>query len=341
MLMNKTPAVNPAPKINPVRDLQDALQGAVTGLNHVIQERMQSDVHLINQLGSYIIAAGGKRIRPLLTIAMAQSCGLQPNDPRVLNLAAAVEFIHTATLLHDDVVDESDQRRGQPSANALFGNQASVLVGDFLFSRAFELMVETGHLDVLRILSHASAVIASGEVMQLMATGDITLDQDRYLHVISAKTAALFAAACEAGALVAGGTVEQIESCRLYGEELGIAFQIADDVMDYTSDKDAMGKNPGDDFREGKLTLPVVLALQHATDDEKQFWQRCMVDLDQSEDDLAQAQAILAKYDTLNASLVIADRYAAQAAARLDMLPTSDLTRILQHIPAFSVHRTA
>jgi octaprenyl-diphosphate synthase len=345
MLMNKTAPMPtdsvPSEQTNPVRALQDTLHDAVIGLNQVIQNRMQSDVSLINQLGAYIIAAGGKRIRPLLTMAMAQCCGLKPDDARVLNLAAAVEFIHTATLLHDDVVDESDQRRGQPSANAMFGNQASVLVGDFLFSRAFELMVETGHLEVLRVLSHASAVIASGEVMQLMSTGDITLDQDRYIHVISAKTAALFAAACEAGAIVAGADAEQIEACRLYGEELGIAFQIADDVMDYTSDKDTMGKNPGDDFREGKLTLPVVLALQHATADETEFWQRCMVDLDQHEDDLQQAQDILAKYDTLNASLAMADRYAAQAASRLSILPSSDLNQILQHIPAFSVHRSA
>ncbi|HEY1095727.1 MAG TPA: polyprenyl synthetase family protein [Alphaproteobacteria bacterium] len=340
--MNKAaPVIPPVASTNPVRDLQNSLEHAVKGLNQVIQDRMQSDVQLINQLGAYIIAAGGKRIRPLLTIAMAQLCGAQADDPRVLKLAAAVEFIHTATLLHDDVVDESEQRRGQPSANALFGNQASVLVGDFLFSRAFELMVETGHLEVLRILSNASAVIASGEVMQLMATGDITLDRTRYLEVIGAKTAALFAAACEAGGVIAGATPEQITACRTYGEELGIAFQIADDVMDYAVASSDMGKNPGDDFREGKITLPVVLALQQADAEEKAFWQRCMVDLQQSENDLIHAQTVLRQHDTLEQSLQIADDYAARAASRLATLPQQDLTAILRQIPAFAVHRSA
>lgn len=325
--------------VNPVRDLQDALHDAVLGLNQTIQSRMASDVDLINQLGTYIIAAGGKRIRPLLTIAMAQL--FDASDERVLKLAAAVEFIHTATLLHDDVVDESDQRRGQPSANALFGNQASVLVGDFLFSRAFELMVETGHLDVLRILSNASAVIASGEVMQLMATGDITLDQTRYLEVIGAKTAALFAAACEAGAVIAGASADQIAAARAYGMELGVAFQIADDVMDYAVASDTMGKNPGDDFREGKITLPVVLALAETTGDDRQFWQRCMVDLQQDDADFAQAQNILQSRGYLDQALTVADDYAARAAKRLETLPQQNLTAILQAIPAFAVHRSA
>jgi octaprenyl-diphosphate synthase len=339
MLMKKAaPVLSTA--ANPVRDLHDALSTQVQGLNQVIQTRMASDVDLINQLGTYIIAAGGKRIRPLLTIAMAHVFGVA-ND-NVLKLAAAVEFIHTATLLHDDVVDASDQRRGQPSANALFGNQASVLVGDFLFSRAFELMVETGHLDVLRILSNASAVIASGEVMQLMATGDITLDQTRYIDVIGAKTAALFAAACEAGAVIAGATPEQINAARTYGMELGIAFQIADDVMDYAADSNDMGKNPGDDFREGKVTLPVVLALADSSTEDKQFWQRCMVELQQSDADFTKAQAILHSGDRLNQALMVADRYAQQAANRLSVaLPDHAIKAILQAIPAFAVHRSA
>ncbi len=324
---------------NPVTALHDALAPHIADLNTTIYARMQSDVALINQLGAYIIAAGGKRLRPLLTLAMAQLFG--HTSDRAVKLAAAVEFIHTATLLHDDVVDESDQRRGQPSANAMFGNQASVLVGDFLFSRAFELMVETDSLDVLRILSHASAVIASGEVMQLVATGDMSLDQTHYLKVISAKTAALFAASCEAGAVIAQADAHHVEACRLYGEHLGIAFQIADDVLDYTADQVTMGKNPGDDFREGKMTLPVVLALQNATPDEKAFWQRCMRDLEQRDDDFAQAVALLHKHDALNCALQIGQHYAAQAAQYLTILPAHNLRDTLAAIPSFAVTRSA
>lgn len=327
------------PTGNPVNQLHDLLQPQIVALNQAIQDRMASDVALINQLAAYIIAAGGKRLRPLLTLAIAQL--FDRSDDRTVKLAAAVEFIHTATLLHDDVVDESDQRRGQPSANAMFGNQASVLVGDFLFSRAFELMVETDNLDVLRILSNASAIIASGEVMQLVATGDMTLDRDRYLNVIGAKTAALFAAACEAGGVIANATSDQIAASRAYGEKLGIAFQIADDVLDYAADMDTMGKNPGDDFREGKITLPVVLALTQATDDEKAFWQRCMADHDQSDADFQTAKSILLKYDTLNQSLQIAHDYAAQAATDLAALPDGDLNTILAAIPAYAVSRSS
>ena len=311
----------------------------ITALNDVIHSRMQSDVALINQLGAYIIAAGGKRIRPLLTLAMAEIFG--GIDERTLKLAAAVEFIHTATLLHDDVVDESEQRRGQPSANAMFGNQASVLVGDFLFSRAFELMVETGSLDVLRILSHASAVIASGEVMQLVSTGDLSLDQNRYIEVVGAKTAALFAAACEAGALIAGATAEQATLARAYGQNLGIGFQIADDVLDYTADQTDMGKNPGDDFREGKITLPVVLALHKADASERVFWQRCMVDLQQDDGDFATAQALLQKHDTLNQALQTAYDYANQAVQNLHTLPRHAATVLLQDIPSYAVQRSS
>lgn len=337
--MNSAAKAPAKPTGNPVNQLHDMLQPQIVALNQTIQDRMTSDVALINQLAAYIIAAGGKRLRPLLTLAVAHM--FDTTDDRTVKLAAAVEFIHTATLLHDDVVDESDQRRGQPSANAMFGNQASVLVGDFLFSRAFELMVETDNINVLRILSHASAVIASGEVMQLVATGDISLNQDRYIDVIGAKTAALFAAACEAGAVIAGATLEQIDASRRYGEKLGIAFQIADDVLDYTADTDTMGKNPGDDFREGKITLPVVLALTQATAEEKAFWQRCMADHDQRDGDFAQAQALLQKYDTITQSLQVAHDYAAQAAQDLTALPDGALNAVLAAIPAYAVSRSS
>ena len=332
-------AKNVVKTANPVTSLHDALAPQITALNSTIHTRMQSDVALINQLGAYIIAAGGKRLRPLLTLAVAQL--FDHDSDSSIKLAAAVEFIHTATLLHDDVVDESDQRRGQPSANAMFGNQASVLVGDFLFSRAFELMVETHSLDVLRILSHASAVIASGEVLQLVATGDLTVEQDHYIKVVSAKTAALFAAACEAGAVIAGATADQSEAARCYGDALGIAFQIADDVLDYQSDLSTMGKNPGDDFREGKITLPVVLALRDATLDEKTFWQRCLVDRLQQPDDFATAIAILRRHDVLNQSLHIAQSYADQATAHLNQLPSHAVRDLLAAIPAYTITRSA
>jgi octaprenyl-diphosphate synthase len=338
MLMNAPAHIKPV-SANPVTVLHDTLKTRIDALNATIHARMQSDVALINQLGAYIIAAGGKRLRPLLTLAIAQL--FDNTDERTVKLAAAVEFIHTATLLHDDVVDESDQRRGQPSANAMFGNQASVLVGDFLFSRAFELMVETHSIEVLRILSNASAVIASGEVMQLVATGDMSMDQDHYIKVVGAKTAALFAAACEAGAVVSGATPIQIDAARAYGETLGIAFQIADDVLDYQSDVATMGKNPGDDFREGKITLPVVLALADATAEEKAFWHRCMADNTQTEADFVTAVELLRKHDALNRALQIAQSYAGQAVGHLSHLPAHAVRDLLETIPSYTVTRSA
>src|SRR5690606_30327122 len=240
MLMKKHPSTKTATP-SPVDALRDLLASDVEALNQTILERMESPVPLINQLAAYIIAAGGKRLRPLLTLAFARMTGYEGQEH--LKLAAAVEFIHTATLLHDDVVDESNQRRGQPSANAMFGNQASVLVGDFLFSRAFQLMVETQSLRVLDILSRASAVIAQGEVMQLAATGDLSLTQKQYFEVIGAKTAALFSAATESGAVISNAPEPSIKAATDYGHALGVAFQIADDVLDYQSDLDTMGKN--------------------------------------------------------------------------------------------------
>src|SRR5271154_2298331 len=226
-------------------------------VNQLIIRRMESHVQLIPQLAGHIIAAGGKRLRPILTLAGARLCGYQ--GARHHKLAACVEFIHTATLLHDDVVDASNLRRGEPSANTLFGNQASVLVGDFLFSRAFQLMVEDGSIDVLRILSTASAIIAEGEVLQLTPTSDTATSEQAYLEVVRAKTAELFAAACRIGAVVGGRPASEEEALRTFGLNLGIAFQIADDVLDYGAESAQIGKTVGDDFRESKITLPVIL----------------------------------------------------------------------------------
>src|SRR5512144_2582754 len=260
-------------------------------VNALIIDRMQSPVPLIPQLAGHVVAAGGKRLRPMLTLAAARLCGY--SGRRHIGLATCVEFIHTATLLHDDVVDDSALRRGLASANTVWGNKPSVLVGDFLFSRAFELMVEDGSLEVLSILSRASSIIAEGEVMQLVTTSDMETTEAAYLEVIRAKTAQLFAAACRIGAVVADRPKVEADALEAFGMNLGIVFQLIDDVLDYSAKQATLGKTIGDDFREGKMTLPLVLALRSADETERRFWQRTIQDLDQREGDLDRAVAIL------------------------------------------------
>ena len=255
----------------PLERLAALMHGDMLQVNALIVENMQSEVKLIPQLAGYLIASGGKRIRPLLTLACTSLFG--GDMSRTHGLAASVEFIHTATLLHDDVVDGSKERRGKDAANLVFGNQASVLVGDFLFSRAFQLMVAGGSLEVLRILSDAAATISQGEVKQLTTANNLDTSMDDYIEVVSAKTAALFAAACEIGPVIAEQDSETQESLRLYGLNLGIAFQIVDDVLDYNADHAKLGKTIGDDFREGKMTAPILLALANADNEERAFWQ--------------------------------------------------------------------
>ena len=296
----------------------DALMALVAsdmnGVNSVILERMQSKVVLIPELAGHLIAGGGKRMRPMLTLA----CGTLLGYPgtRHHKLAAAVEFIHTATLLHDDVVDGSGMRRGKRTANLIWGNPASVLVGDFLFSRAFELMVEDGSLKVLKILSHASAVIAEGEVEQLTAQRQIDTDEDHYLEIISAKTAALFAAACRVSPVVAEASEDAELALESYGRNLGIAFQLTDDAIDYSSDAATMGKPQGDDFRDGKMTLPVILAYARGNEDDRTFWRAAIGGERVSDEDLAQATALLRSTDALADTverarlLIYIDRYA-------------------------------
>ncbi len=302
----------------PLDRLATILQPDMLATNTVILNRMQSHIPLVSELAAYLIAAGGKRIRPLLTLAAAHACG---ESTKATGLAAAVEFIHTATLLHDDVVDESAQRRGQASANIIFGNKASVLVGDFLFARAFELMVESNSIRILGILSGAARIIAEGEVLQMSLTGDINITLTQYNDIIEAKTAALFAAATESGARAAGATDQTADALRLYGHHLGMAFQIIDDLIDYTSSTATMGKNNGDDFREGKLTLPVILALSKASDDERAFWVRCMQDHTQTEDDFTKACAIIASHNAIDAGRAIAINHITQARKALSTLP--------------------
>jgi len=309
--------------------------------NRLIVERMTSDVDLIPKLASHIIAAGGKRLRPLLTIAAARLCGYRPvpHGMRHVMLAACVEFIHTATLLHDDVVDESALRRGQASANAMFGNKPSVLVGDFLFARAFRLMVEDGSLRVLAILSEASATIAEGEVLQLITQNDTTSTEAQYLAVVEGKTAALFGAAAELGAVVAERPDDEAEALRSYGRNLGVAFQLVDDALDYSAEEAALGKTIGDDFREGKITLPVLLAFARGDAAERAFWRRTLETGEQGVEDLAQAQALLARHHAVRDTIDRAREYGAAARAALACFPDGAERRALSDVVAFSIER--
>jgi octaprenyl-diphosphate synthase len=322
--------------------LTELLRTDLADVNTLIIERMQSPVALIPQLAGHIVAAGGKRLRPMLTLAAARMCGYAPAEsikPRHVALAAAVEFIHTATLLHDDVVDASDLRRGLATANAVWGNKPSVLVGDFLFSRAFQLMVEDGSLKVLAILSHASAVIAEGEVLQLVTSNDTTTDEEAYLAVISAKTAQLFAAASKIGAVICDRPEEEELALDAYGRNLGIAFQLVDDMLDYSADEAALGKTIGDDFREGKITLPVVLAFARCDEAERPFWRRTLEELDQKPEDLEHAIKLLRKYGALHDTLERARHYGERARAALDIFPDGPEKRALIEAVDFSVAR--
>src|SRR5438094_4195034 len=316
------------------------MQLVAADLNHVnsvILDRMQSDVILIPELAGHLIAGGGKRMRPMLTLACARL--LDYSGSRHHKLAAAVEFIHTATLLHDDVVDGSGMRRGKRTANIIWGNPASVLVGDFLFSRSFELMVEDGSLKVLRILSHASAVIAEGEVNQLTAQRRIETSEDHYLDIISAKTAALFAAACRIAAAVAERDEKVEEALDAYGRNLGIAFQLIDDAIDYVSDTTTMGKGVGDDFRDGKVTLPVILAYARSDEEQRCFWRDAIEGRRISDEDLALATRYLLDCGAIDDTLGRARHYGRRAIDALGAFPASKAKAALVEAVEFAVSR--
>jgi octaprenyl-diphosphate synthase len=322
---------------DPLAVLTELVAEDLAQCNRLIVSRMHSPVALIPQLGAHIVAAGGKRLRPLLTLAAARLGGYQ--GARHVGLAACVEFIHTATLLHDDVVDESALRRGQASANALFGNKASVLVGDFLFARAFELMVEDGNLEVLRILCAASATIAEGEVLQLMTQNDTSTTEAQYLAVIEGKTAALFAAATEVGAIVAGLDAPRQKALRDYGHNLGVAFQLIDDALDYSAAQETLGKTIGDDFREGKITLPVLLALARGSEAERAFWRRTLEDRDQTADDLQAAIALMTRHGAFSDTVARARAYGDAALAGLASFPPGPMRQALADIVEFCISR--
>ena len=314
------------------------LAADMAAVNELIRTRMASEhAPRIPEVTAHLVEAGGKRLRPLLTLAAARLCGY--DGPFHVHLAATVEFIHTATLLHDDVVDESARRRGRPTANLLWDNKTSVLVGDYLFSRSFQLMVETGSLRVLDILANASATIAEGEVLQLTAAQDLATTESIYLQVVRGKTAALFSAATEVGGVIAGAPEGQVRALFAYGDALGIAFQIVDDLLDYGGTAQAIGKNVGDDFRERKLTLPVIKAVALADAQERAFWTRTIAKGDQQDGDLEQAMAIMARHATMEAARQDALAWAAQAVSALNNLPDHPLREMLADLADYVVSR--
>jgi octaprenyl-diphosphate synthase len=306
-------------------------------VNATILARTGSDVTMIPEVANHLISSGGKRLRPMLTLATAALCDY-PGEGHV-KLAAAVEFMHTATLLHDDVVDESDMRRGKLAARMLWGNEASVLVGDFLLGQAFKMMVEVGSLPCLDVLSTAAAVIAEGEVMQLSAAKDTETTEDAYLAVIRAKTAALFAAACEVGPILAGRGRAEIAACRSYGLNLGIAFQLIDDALDYGGSSAKLGKNTGDDFREGKITLPVVLAFRRGSEQERAFWRKSLEQGDIGEADLDAAIAIMRKHRALEDTVERARHYGKMARDALELFAPSPIKQAMLDAVEFAISR--
>jgi octaprenyl-diphosphate synthase len=323
--------------ISPVERLHALIVAGMAATDKLIHTRMTSGVALIPDLARHLIDSGGKRLRPMLTLAAAEAGGYAGDHH--IKLAAAVEFIHTATLLHDDVVDESALRRGKVSANLMWGNKPSVLVGDFLFSRAFQLMVETDNLAVLDILAGASAIIAEGEVMQLKSTNNLSVTEEHYLDVVSAKTAALFAAAAEAGALLSGQSDDYVSGLRAYGENLGIAFQLVDDALDYSGRQALMGKTVGDDFREAKMTLPIILAHARSRDADRPFWKRVIETGNQTDSDLDRAITLIEQTGAMQETMSRARAYADDAKDALKVMPDSDIKRALADIADFCVER--
>lgn len=307
----------------------------LNAVDAVIRRKLHSEVALVNQIADYIISAGGKRIRPVLVLLMANAYGYRGTEHH--QLAAVVEFIHTATLLHDDVVDESSLRRGRKTANALFGNAASVLVGDFLYSRAFQMMVAVGDIRIMQILADATNVIAEGEVLQLLNMHDPDVSEERYTQVIRSKTAKLFEAAAQLGALIAGASEEEIEAAAEYGRSLGTAFQLIDDVLDYSGQEDDIGKNVGDDLREGKATLPLIYLMEHGSGEQRELIRSCIENGDEQHFD-----AVLLAVTTSGA-LDYTKRKAEEAATRattsIAMLHPSPFKDALLRLSAFAVHR--
>ena len=326
-----------APAANPIELLLVATEADMAKVNALILSRAESHVEMVPELARYLIESGGKRLRPMLTVAAAQI--FNKGNGSAVNFAAAVEFMHNATLLHDDVVDESDMRRGKPAARMVWGNKASILVGDFLLGQAFMMMVETGNIGALGVLSAASAVMAEGEVFQLAKTGDLTTTPEDYAEVIRAKTAVLFQAACEVGAMSGGADDAGRQALATYGLELGKAFQLVDDVLDYGGQSGTLGKNVGDDLREGKMTLPVILALSEGNDAEKAVITKALGDAEATGEQVAAVVAIMERYKTLARTLEQANGHARAAQSALATLPESAMRTLLGDVVEYSVSR--
>jgi octaprenyl-diphosphate synthase len=319
------------------------LETELSQLNARLRSTLDSEVILIRSIADYIVSAGGKRLRPILVFLTAQALGVDPKASRVVDLAAAIELIHTATLLHDDVVDESDLRRGRPTANAEFGNAASVLVGDFLYSRAFQVMVSTGDMRVLEIMAEATNRIAEGEVMQLMALGNLDLTEAQYMDVIEAKTAKLFEAAGALGAIATNAADAQtIQTMAEFSRRLGVAFQIADDVLDYRGDAESLGKSLGDDLAEGKLTLPIIIALDRGTADTKAMLRQIIAEnrVEHHHERLPEVLAALESCGALDASMKRAQEQATTAAEQIAHLPDTEAKNWLLELCAYAVKRS-
>lgn len=329
--------LTPQTDLSPVDRLHALVETDMAAADRLIHERMASGIEVIPELTRHLVDSGGKRLRPLLTLAAASACGHR--DGLHIKLAAAVEFIHTATLLHDDVVDASTLRRGKLAANMVWGNKPSVLVGDFLLSRAFQLMVETGDMRVLHILASASAVIAEGEVMQLKSANNLATTEDNYLIIVGAKTAALFAASAESGAVIANAGAEQVSALRSFGHNLGVAFQLVDDALDYSGRQAQMGKSVGDDFREAKVTLPIILAYERADGDAKRFWQRTIQLGQQRDGDLQRAIGYIDHTGAIRDVRDQARRYARQACRALSALAPGAIRDALMAVAEFCVAR--
>jgi len=323
-------------KPNPLVVLRELVDDEMADVDRIIKDKIISDVKTVPEVGAHIVKAGGKRLRPILTIAAAKLCGY--HGPHHVTLAAAVEFMHTATLLHDDVVDESDLRRGRPTARMGWGNAASVLVGDFLLGQAFKLMVSTDSMPALDVLSNAAAVIAEGEVLQLATMNDLDTTEDAYMRVVDAKTAALFAAASEVGGLIEDNDPSVRAALSSYGRNLGIAFQLVDDALDYDGSAD-MGKNAGDDFREGKITLPVVLCFRRGDDTEREFWRRVIEEGRQNDEDFVHALELIRKHDTLTDTIERAAHYGAIAKDALAIFPDNKIRQAMIDVVDFCISR--
>jgi len=316
-----------------VRHLQKLYEKDLSLINSIIIDKLDSDVPLIQEIASHLILSGGKRLRPLLTSCCFQMCKDDNNDEiKYIGLAAAVEFIHAATLLHDDVIDKSKNRRGSLSANEVWGNNTSVLVGDFLFSRAFQLMAKYGNISVLKILSDTSVVISEGEILELQNDNDPTINEDIYFKVINGKTASLFSAACQVGAMCAKIKQEKIDALKSFGTNFGMSFQLIDDAIDYSSSTTKLGKNVGDDFKEGKVTLPIILAYLRSNDYEKEFWKKTIKHLDQNKDDFSKAIEIINKYKCIEDTIDRAKHFANIAKDSLGIFDDSEYKEILSNL---------